>query len=80
MKSDSNIYRWTLIGIVLLGVMISASSCRKCRECTATSWDGYEIAVKKQCVSGSDGSTALDAFESDFRLLYSSYLVTCKDK
>ena len=80
MKSDSTLFQWILGGIVLLSTLIFFSSCRKCRECTATSWDGYEIAVKKQCVSGSDGTYVLNEFEEDFRELYSTYLVTCKDQ
>ncbi|MBN1198053.1 MAG: hypothetical protein JXA23_01785 [Bacteroidales bacterium] len=66
-----------VIGCALLIFLLS--SCRKCRECTATSWDGYEIAVKKQCTSGSDASASLNQFEENFRNLYSTYLVTCKD-
>jgi len=67
--------------LLVTSLLISCTflSCRKCRECTATSWDGYEIAVKKQCVSVSDGFKALDDFEEDFRKLYSTYLVTCQD-
>ena len=79
MRFVRQLVRWLMVGVMLIGMMATTSSCRKCRECTATSWDGYEIEVKKQCVSGSDGSVALNAFEEDFRKLYSSYLVSCKD-
>lgn len=70
-----------MTGLSIAGILLLLlfSSCRKCRECTATSWDGYEIAVEKQCVAGSDASTSLNLFEQDFRQLYSTYLVTCKD-
>ncbi|MBL7138844.1 MAG: hypothetical protein ISS17_08725 [Bacteroidales bacterium] len=76
--STKLMYRLT---IALFCIVLTSSlfSCRKCRECTATSWDGYEIAVKKHCTSGTGASKSLDTFEEDFRKLYSTYLVTCRD-
>ena len=69
-----------IVTLFAAALAIGTISCKKCRECTATDYEGYVVAYEEQCAVGPGAKKTVDDFETDFRNSWSSYYVTCVDK
>jgi len=65
----------------VLGLALSVSSCKKCRECYA--YDDYTqyylIAYEEYCAKGPNASRDVDDWEDSFRDVYYGYYIVCQD-
>jgi len=68
-----------LLLLLIATLAAGTISCKKCRECTATDYDGYIVAYEERCAAGPNAKKVVNDFEEDFRSTWSSYYVTCQD-